>query len=132
MYTLYTLYTLYTVKYCIHLQPDSLYWNCAFILRNQILFVGRCCYGTRERRSWLSTKAGTVATICQSLNISMTYHEVSSTDGRKTSTSSDIATCTTCPTYQHGCCLRLDRPPEVGWELRHLPRHATAESMDAL
>ena len=54
-----------------------LYWKCVFIRHSQILFAGRCCFGTRERRSWFSTKAGTVATICQSLNISMKYHEVS-------------------------------------------------------
>ena len=53
-----------------------LYWKCVFIRHSQILFAGRCCFGTRERRSWFSTKAGTVATICQSLNISMKYHTV--------------------------------------------------------
>ena len=46
-----------------------------------ILLTGRCCVGTRERRTWFSTKAGTIPAICQSLNIIawsiMKYHEIS-------------------------------------------------------
>ena len=63
----------FSIISCKFFNQILFYWNywyyCVFILHSEILFTGRCCFGTRERRSWFSTKAGTIPAICQRLNI---------------------------------------------------------------
>ena len=110
----------FSIISCKFFNQILFYWNywyyCVFILHSEILFTGRCCFGTRERRSWFSTKAGTIPAICQSLNIIawsiMKYHEVSPSYGRKRKSSRN--------TVQFAFNLRphpaLSKILEISWD----------------